>query len=107
MRNHSIEVLLRYCSRFAPQLSALFPGDSGEAGRLTELLETAYLKARYTEEFIITTTELMLLNEKISRLLDLAATTVGRLIHDFEPTIETARPGEDGETVSLPLSSKK
>jgi hypothetical protein len=49
----------------------------------------------------------MLLNEKISRLLDLAATTVGRLIHDFEPTIETARPGEDGETVSLPLSSKK
>jgi HEPN domain-containing protein len=107
MRNHSIEVLLRYCSRFAPQLSALFPGDSGEADRLTELLETAYLKARYTEEFIITTTELMLLNEKISRLLDLAATTVGRLIHDFEPTIETARPGEDGETVSLPLSSKK
>lgn len=85
IRNHSIEVLLKYCNRFAPRLTTVFPRDTPEERHLSELLETVYLKARYTEEFVITMGELMLLNEKISRLVDMAATTVRELIHDFDP----------------------
>lgn len=85
IRNHSIEVLLKYCNRFAPRLTTVFPRNTPEERHLTGLLEAAYLKARYTGEFVITTPELMLLNEKISRLLDMAATTVRELITAFDP----------------------
>ena len=48
---HEIRALKKYIRRCAPESGGIFTDDTEEESRLLSLLESAYLKARYEQEF--------------------------------------------------------
>ncbi|MCF0075352.1 HEPN domain-containing protein [Dyadobacter sp. CY261] len=73
-RTHSIRSLKRFNHRLAPQLNNIFPGDSPDEERLLQLLEDAYLEARYNLHYQISDQDLHLISPRVFRLLELAET---------------------------------
>ncbi len=71
-RTHSIRSLKRFNHRLAPQLNEIFPGDAPDEERLLQLLEDAYLEARYNPHYHISEQDLHLVSSRVSRLLELA-----------------------------------
>lgn len=83
IRNHSILALLQHCSRFAPDLSTIFPGGSSLEDSLTKLLESAYQDARYKDNFVVDTEQINLLYNRISSLLEDTQQSVSKIIAQF------------------------
>lgn len=71
-RTHSIRLLKKFNHRVAPQLNEIFPGGSQEEERLIQLLEDAYLEARYNLQYEINKVDLDLVSSRVFRLLELA-----------------------------------
>jgi HEPN domain-containing protein len=71
-RTHSIRSLKRFNHRLAPQLNDIFPGGLPDEERLLQLLEDAYLKARYDAKYEVNMSDLEILFRRVSRLLNLA-----------------------------------
>lgn len=71
-RTHSIRSLKRFNHRLAPQLNDIFPGGSPDEERLLELLEDAYLGARYNPDYQISEQDLHSISSRVLRLLELA-----------------------------------
>jgi HEPN domain-containing protein len=71
-RTHSIRSLKRFNHRLAPQLNEVFPGGSPEEERLLQLLEDAYLEARYNFQYEIGKEDVALISSRVLRLLELA-----------------------------------
>jgi uncharacterized protein len=69
---HNLDKLRRYTNRFSIELAFLFPRDNAEEDRLFRLLISGYVDARYKEDFQITGPEVVLLTERIRRLLEIA-----------------------------------
>ncbi len=68
LHSHSISKLCSCCRRCAPQLSELFPRDTVTGRRLLNLLDSAYIHARYRELAILEKTDIILLFEKIKAM---------------------------------------
>lgn len=73
-RTHSIRSLQRFNQRLAPQLNDIFPGGAPDEERLLQLLEDAYLEARYNSHYQISEQDLHLVSSRVLRLLELAET---------------------------------
>jgi len=71
-RTHSIRSLKRFNHRLAPQLNDIFPGGSPDEERLLDLLEDAYLGARYSPDYQISGQDLHSISSRVLRLLELA-----------------------------------
>jgi HEPN domain-containing protein len=71
-RTHSVRSLKRFNHRLAPQLNEVFPGGSQDEERLLELLEDAYLGARYNPDYQIGEQEVHSISSRVLRLLELA-----------------------------------
>lgn len=72
-KTHEIRVLAKHAKRIAPQLSEIFLGGSEEDKRLLQLLDTAYLDARYNAAFQIEVDDMNKLQLKVNRLIRSAA----------------------------------
>lgn len=82
-KTHEIRMLKKHARRCAPQMSAVFPEDTGEDKRFLHWLDRAYLASRYEEQYPVTNNDLALLFEKV-KLLHQAAreaveSTLGQL----------------------------
>ncbi|PSL21524.1 HEPN domain-containing protein [Dyadobacter jiangsuensis] len=71
-RTHSIRSLKRFNHRLAPQLNDIFPGGSLDEERLLELLEDAYLGARYNPDYRTSEQEVHSISYRVLRLLESA-----------------------------------
>jgi HEPN domain-containing protein len=71
INTHNIDKLVRCCSMFCCELQELFPKKNERSKRLFQLLQKAYIDARYSEEYSIRYDELMALTEKIKSLEDI------------------------------------
>lgn len=68
VNTHSIDKLIRYCSMFCHQLTALFPKNNERNKKLYSLLNKAYIDARYKNDYTITGEELSILADKIKKI---------------------------------------
>jgi HEPN domain-containing protein len=68
---HNMDRLLRYACLVMPSLQELFPRQTEQEKRLLNLLQKAYIEARYREEYKISDAELRILEERVRRLLAL------------------------------------
>lgn len=71
-RTHSIRSLKRFNHRLAPQLNDIFPGGSPDEERLLQLLEDAYLGARYNPDYQISEQDVHAISSRLECLLELA-----------------------------------
>lgn len=69
---NDLDKLLGYARRFSLELNTLFPQDTQEERALFELLQRAYIEARYRESYIIREEQLYRLIAKVQRLHTLA-----------------------------------
>jgi HEPN domain-containing protein len=65
IRTHSIERLLSYASFVSPQLLDIFVRDTEEDKRTFSLLQKAYIDARYSDHYKISSGDLLALMEKV------------------------------------------
>lgn len=79
LKTHQLSVLLRKLMIVAGPLYRLFPGDTAEERRLVQLLDDAYLQARYGDEFIVSAAELTVLENRVHQWLDVAQELVTEL----------------------------
>ena len=70
-RTHSISGLMKLNRRLAPQMNAVFPCDSKEEDRLLQLLEDAYIDARYKKDYEIAEDDGLILIARAGDLLEL------------------------------------
>lgn len=71
-KTHEIRALKRHVRRCAPQLNSFFPDNTEEEKRLLDILENAYLKARYENEYILPEGDLPVLFERVTQLQEAA-----------------------------------
>jgi len=71
-RTHSIRSLKRFNHRLAPQLNEVFPGGSPDEEKLLQLLEDAYLGARYNPDYRTSEQEVQSISSRVLCLLELA-----------------------------------
>ncbi|GAA4300951.1 hypothetical protein GCM10023143_02360 [Compostibacter hankyongensis] len=69
---HSLQQLKKYCRRCAPQLNTVFPEDTAAEQQLLQLLEKAYVQARYTDHYTVSPAELDLLFQRVILLQNIA-----------------------------------
>jgi HEPN domain-containing protein len=65
---HNLYKLRRLCLSFCPEIKKIFPLDTNQENELFYLLQKAYVKARYSEDFIITDIDLESLLNKSTKL---------------------------------------
>ena len=53
-KEHDLEFLIEKCKIYTMELAKVFPRDTPEEKRLFELLRSAYVEARYTDDFVVT-----------------------------------------------------
>ena len=74
---HNLLLLLRYACWFEPLLYELFPPQQLKEESLLHLLQQAYTRSRYTNDFSIKGKQLARIGEQVEQLLSLAKITGG------------------------------
>lgn len=72
-KDHKLSVLLSACKRHTLEPYTAFPMDTPEDKRLFDLLQDAYVQARYNDEFVVTKLDIDSLISKIELLRDISA----------------------------------
>lgn len=80
---HFLEVLAVEAGEFSPDLSRVFPTKTQRQKDLLELLDSAYIGARYDPDFYITQDELKYLARHVKRLLELTEKICKEKIESF------------------------
>lgn len=70
-KEHDLEFLLEKCKLHTLELARVFPRNTPEEKRLFELLQRAYVEARYNDEFVVTKEDIDALVPKIELLRDI------------------------------------
>ena len=70
-KEHDLEFLIEKCKPYTMELAKVFPRDIPEEKRLFELLRSAYVEARYNDDFIVTKEDIDALLPKVERLRDI------------------------------------
>lgn len=79
---HNLDKLLRYCSMFYFRLHEIFKSHDGKSERSFQLLQKAYIDARYKEDFHVGTTDLIFLKEKIETIQNICE-MIAKQIADY------------------------
>lgn len=75
-KTHEIRVLRKHVRRIAPELSRVFSDEREEDVQLLQLLEDAYVKSRYDNQFSIKEDQLDFLEKKVKLIMEKAAAAV-------------------------------
>lgn len=70
-KEHDLEFLIEKCKPYTMDLAKVFPRDTPEEKRLFELLRSAYVEARYNDDFVVTKADIDALLPKIQMLGDI------------------------------------
>ena len=70
-KDHKLSALLSACKRHTLEPYTAFPMDTAEDKRLFDLLQDAYVQARYNDEFVVTKADIDALIPRIERLRDI------------------------------------
>lgn len=70
-KDHKLSALLTACKRHTVEPYTAFPMDTPEDKRLFDLLQDAYVQARYNDEFVVTKADIDALIPKIELLRDI------------------------------------
>ena len=70
-KEHDLEFLIEKCKPYTMELAKVFPRDTPEEKRLFELLRSAYVEARYNDDFIVTKEDIDALLPKVEHLRDI------------------------------------
>jgi HEPN domain-containing protein len=76
---HNLNRLIRYASLVSHQLPDIFPQKNDREKRLFNLLQRAYVDARYKEDYKINSDDLLYLTEKVRHIHELVS-AVGKSI---------------------------
>ena len=69
-KEHDLQFLIEKCKIYTMELAKVFPRDTPEEKRLFELLRSAYVEARYTDDFVVTKEDIDALMPKVELLRD-------------------------------------
>jgi uncharacterized protein len=83
-RTHSIKALIRHSRRVATHISSVFPRDTPEEKQLVHLLEEAYLKSRYEQDYELDTATISLLFGRVKQLQIMAKRILEEKLRLFE-----------------------
>lgn len=70
-KEHDLEFLIEKCKPYTMELVKVFPRDTPEEKRLFELLRSAYVEARYNDDFIVTKEDIDALIPKVELLREI------------------------------------
>lgn len=70
-KEHDLEFLIEKCKPYTMELATVFPRDTPEEKRLFELLRSAYVEARYNDNFVVTKEDIDALLPKVELLRDI------------------------------------
>lgn len=68
VKEHHISILKRHTRRCAPELNLVFPADTEKEQQLLQLLDKAYLDARYSSSFTVCKEDLLILFDRVQHL---------------------------------------
>lgn len=68
LNTHSIDRLIRCCTLISDMFSAIFPRNNGREERLFQLIQKAYIGARYKEDYSVGSEHLLILTERVRAL---------------------------------------
>jgi HEPN domain-containing protein len=71
LNTHNIDKLLRYCSMVSYELPAIFSKSNEKNERLIQLLNKAYIHARYKEDYSVNSHDLVAITERVKELQNL------------------------------------
>jgi len=66
--SHNLDKLLRFCSMVSPNVADIFARHAPEDKRVFQLLQKAYIEARYRSTYEISQTDLLNLSDKVKSL---------------------------------------
>jgi HEPN domain-containing protein len=84
---HNLKSLIRYSCFCAPDLDAIFPKNTDEEKESFNLLNTAYVAARYSPNYEISQEQVMLLLDKVNTLLEQTEQGFEKRLNMFETLI--------------------
>lgn len=70
-KEHDLALLIEKCKPYTMELAKVFPRDTPEEKRLFELLRSAYVEARYNDDFVVTKEDIDALMPKVELLRDI------------------------------------
>lgn len=83
-KEHDLKYLINKCKPYTLELSKVFPCDTPEEKRLFELLQRAYVEARYNNNFIVTKSDIDALTPKVEQLRDITKKICTERIAEYE-----------------------
>ena len=70
-KEHDLEFLIEKCKPYTLELAKVFPRDTPEEERLFQLLQRAYVEARYNDDFAVSKDDTDALTVRVERLRDI------------------------------------
>ena len=70
-KDHALEILMDRCKTHTLQLVSVFPRNTEEERRLFNLLQDAYVQARYNKDFVVTKTDIDALIPRLELMRDI------------------------------------
>lgn len=86
-KTHNLNRLRAQTEQLEPQLRAIWPTDSKFEKRAYNLLREAYIKARYSREYVITAEELEWLAERVAKLQAMVGSLCNARIAELEAAL--------------------
>jgi len=88
-KEHRLDFLIEKCKPYTLELANVFPRDTDEEKRLFDLLQRAYIEARYNKKkFVVTKEDIDALIPKVERLRDIVDRVCRDRIAYYESQIE-------------------
>lgn len=75
-KDHALEILMDRCKTHTLQLVSVFPRNTEEERRLFNLLQDAYVQARYNKDFVVTKTDIDALIPRLELMRDITEKSV-------------------------------
>jgi HEPN domain-containing protein len=82
-KTHNLNRLRSQTEQLEPRLAAVWPAETKFERRCYELLRAAYVKARYSRQYVITPEQLAWLSERVALLQDLIRELCSARIEDL------------------------
>ena len=84
IQTHNLHKLMRNARRFSIEIFNLFPRNTDEEIRLFQVLQKAYIHARYKDSFEVYAEDAMMLLERIKGLVEKIGEEFGRIANDVD-----------------------
>ena len=84
VKEHNLTVLLKHLRRCAPEITKIFPGSTEKDKALLTLLDSAYRKGRYDDDFTAETEDILTLMQKVELLQNTADSTYYAIVKSGE-----------------------